>query len=181
MACQDKLDCDVDLAKVKTNDSIISALEVNQHFTEYWDRLAEPQLKSSTTECYRLTIYDLMERTSSVYTLEELTDSYTLTVRKYHASTHQGRKDSIMAETKKTVRASQWNNFKLQLSNLNYWTLGVRDDRHVLDGTSWILEGFMPDAYNCTEHEYHIVGRASPEPSKFRNVCEELVAIANPR
>ncbi len=176
-SCRENLDCTVDQSMVHSNDSTIAALLESRRFNAYWDRIPEPQLSKSNAETYRFIFHH--ERYSDIYTLVNEGDSYQLTLKEYQRLGEREKKDSLLSAVIATISEDDCMMFNAALDEMKYWSTPVIDDRRVLDGSGWALEGFMPDANNCTERTYHIVVRISPEPSPFRDVCELLMDLGN--
>ncbi|VAW14926.1 hypothetical protein MNBD_BACTEROID03-2132 [hydrothermal vent metagenome] len=163
------MDCGIDESIIKTNDSIIIKIQTGfssqKWWNEYLGKIKEPSLKEEKTESYRLLIYDAMWASLKMYRIFEDTDSYKIAFKEFGGEQIEPEYSMLTSDYEKELSEKKWNEFKELTEKLNFWSMKVNDEKTGLDGTSWILEGKMPNANNCTNRDYHLVGRWEPADS----------------
>jgi hypothetical protein len=180
LSCQKKeCQCNADPVVIRTNDSLIQVIK-NRAIKEYWDRFDEPVLYSQNKEFYRLKITVLLADYCKIYRVEKEGDDHKLYVKEYAVSTTTAfRADSLIRNYSKMISVAEWRNITAAFEKNCFWTmpLDVERNHHILDGSSWLLEGFSPGGNLCTPAQYQLVDRQSPDSSGFTNICDQFIAL----
>jgi hypothetical protein len=182
VSCQNnKCDCNVDNAVVMQNDSSENKVinNPNNQFKNYWKRFDEPDLSFSQSETYRFSIkiylYDYMK----VYRLEKNNNNYKIFVKEYATKTTTAhRNDSLVSDKSRIINESDWLKITNVIENNCFWTIptDIKKDDGYLDGSSWILEGHKQNN-NCSNKQYHLAYRNSPDSSAFKIICEQFIEL----
>jgi hypothetical protein len=187
LSCQKKeCTCEFDPEVVVDNDSLINSyindsININPvtkiHWNKYyWNRFNEPILNDQENESYRFSIVVLLFDYFKIFRVEKKNDKYQLYAKEYAVATAStNRKDSLVSSISKEISKAEWQSIKNTFEKNCFWTMAVSEKKQYLDGAGWILEGFKK-SNNCTESDYHIVYRNSPDSSSFRFICEKIIA-----
>ena len=92
-------------------------------------------------------------------------------------TTIEHKNDSLIRDTMRSLTNLEWDEIKKSLDKNCFWTIASNTDREVLDGITWLMEGFDPKKNICTNLKYHFINRVSPEPSGFKNIGEQIMAL----
>jgi hypothetical protein len=87
----------------------------------------------------------------------------------------------VVDSTIKELSIEKWNTFENLIYNAQFWTLTQLIDDRGLDGHTFVLEGYRPEAEPCGKRSYHIIGRWSPRSEPLRTLCDSLLAYADLR
>ena len=188
LSCQKKeCTCEVDPKIIIENDSLINvyindSISINPvtkiHRNEYyWNRFNEPILNDQENESYRFSIVVLLADYFKVFRVEKKNSKYQLYAKEYAVATASTyREDSLVSSISKEISKAEWQSIKNTFEGNCFWTMEVSEKKQYLDGTGWTLEGFK-NGNNCTESDYHIVYRTSPDSSSFKSICEKIIAL----
>lgn len=179
--------CDFDPKVVIENDSLINLyindsvfinpvnkIHRNKH---YWNRFNEPILNDQNNESYRFSIVVLLADYFKVFRVEKKNNHYQLFAKEYAvATTTVRREDSLVSSISKEISKAEWQSVKNTIEGNCFWIMEVSEKKQYLDGAGWKLEGFK-NGNNCTESDYHIVYRTSPDSSNFKSICERIIAL----
>ncbi|MFK7775217.1 MAG: hypothetical protein AB8F94_23965 [Saprospiraceae bacterium] len=188
LSCQKKeCICEFDPKVVIENDSLIN-LYINDSVSinpvtkihrnkHYWNRFNEPILNDQKNESYRFSIVVLLADYFKVFRVEKKNNNYQLYAKEYAvATTTLRREDSLVSSISKEISKAEWKSVKNTIEENCFWTMEVSEKKQYLDGAGWTLEGFK-NGNNCTESDYHIVYRTSPDSSSFKSICEKIIAL----
>ncbi len=160
------MDCGIDPLIIRSNDSIISQVELDSSGQKWWNgyltKLEEPELKTADKESYRLMIYNSMGESSKTYRIFKNWNSYSLIYKEFGTENSDGIADELFVNNEKELSKKEWTEFQSLLHDIGFWSLPVTTDRSGLDGASWVLEGMNPNGNECTNREYHVVARWQP-------------------
>jgi len=137
--------------------------------------LQEPSLfalsNDSRVQCYRLLLLPSFKKTVTVRLTLKRDDAGTLDVK---IMNEPGKNEPARLNESKTIHASkqQVADFLHLLDKANFWDLPVRDERFVLDGTTFIIEGVK-------DGKYQVVKRWSPEEGAYLEAALFLLRLAD--
>lgn len=155
------------LEELKVLDSIIKVPEI-QKFDKAWmeDNYDEPSLFSSKIETYRL-IWSSSFDGWIVIRIEGKDGHYRATKK---VSESHGDTARVVSEFELTKEV--WDNVVNTLAVKNFWTYSASKEGQVLDGATWILEGYKPIKDKCSLKNYHQVRRStSTNDTTFISMC----------
>lgn len=154
------------LKDLHTLDSLVKVPEIRKWNSEWMkNNYNEPSIIEANTETYRF-IWDSSFAGVEIYRIENLNGRFKV-VKKTFSSHH----DTIGIVREFEISKETWNNIVKSLERNNFWTYPVSDNKIVLDGTSWFLEGFKPEKDKCTLSNYHYVSRSSIDTT-FISMCK---------
>lgn len=178
VACQNKINCNLDSDILKANDSILLSLKSDTLLTQFLNKMEEPILESHNGETYRFMILGPWGH-NQICKLNKTSDNITLSSKRYWKEHNDIEIDSLGQEITKIIKEDDWRKIKNSLDELNFWNLPVRiDDNHYLDGTGYIIEGFSSIKNECTKRNYHATARISPpDTTLYKAVFEEIIDL----
>lgn len=168
-------DCKINQAVLSKNDSILNDKREQKGYRAFLKRNHEPELKKYPKKSYRLSVFYSFERDLWIYRVRQTDEGGILTIKKtYHPAykAYCGARDTIIS-TK--ISPNQWEKIDKAVNSNCFWTMELFDDRHGLDGASYIVEAFDPDSDNPIGKNYTSVVRWSPEKGTgFRTICKVI-------
>jgi hypothetical protein len=178
-SCDQNNGCIVDQAMLERNDSLIAVLEEDPLLGLFLSRFEEVRLKDLDQEIFRLIINNQKYQSTEIYKLEKTFEKYTLSVKKYAEAKVKPYNDSLVKFESKNISEKEWLEFQVLVDQGTFWGWPVKigGKASILEGVNWMLEGYSSAGARCTQRNYHLVGRISPGPSAFRNLCDSLVVL----
>lgn len=87
----------------------------------------------------------------------------------------------VVDSSSSNISMEKWSEFQRLISASKFWTLSLKkNNRGMLDGTEFILEGSRPEARICGKRTYQIYGDLSPNRDDFFcYLCMWLEANSN--
>ena len=168
-------DCKIDQEVISKNDSILNDSWEKKSAKAFLKRTNEPDVRTFSDKVYRLTIYYSFERDYSIYRIRQTNDGGMLTLKKTYKKVYKdycGARDTIIV---KKITPKQWQKIEYSLNSNCLWTMPLFDNRHGLDGASYVVEAFDPDGNNPLGRNYAAVTRWSPEQrTGFRSICDVI-------
>jgi len=150
--------------------------DISEWTVAYLNILQEPSLfalsNDSKVQCYRLLLLPPLDKKPTAVRLTiKSDDTGTLDVKIMNGP--EKNEPAQLIESK-TIQASQQQvtNFLQLLDKANFWCLPVRDERKVVDGSTWIIEGVK-------DGEYQVVNRWSPEEGAYLEAALFLLELAD--
>ena len=70
------------------------------------------------------------------------------------------------------ISEEEWNQFMLNLERACFWRMPTPDEKILMDGAEWIMEGYR-------EGRYHVVDRQSPDEGPYRDACLYLLRVSH--
>lgn len=181
-SCKRKVKCYLNETIRQQNDSIISSIFDNSNNQKYWRKfwggLKEPNLKNEELESYRLTIHNIMDRSSQVYRINKKDKSFELTVKYSKKLNFKTKIDTLIRNDKFKLTQKDWVWLSEELESINFWNLPVKDDRSGLDGATWFIEGRKLNDHECSKRKYHLVARWVPvDTTNFMILCKKIIDL----
>lgn len=178
LACQSKINCNLDSETLKVNDSILLKIKSDRVLAQFLNKMEEPLLESYKGEVYRFMILGPWEA-NQIYRLMKTSDSITISSKKYWKEYNDIEIDSLEQEITKIIKEDDWRKIKNSLNELDFWKLPVRiDDDYYLDGTGFLIEGFSSIKNNCTNRYYHATLRTWPKDTTlYRALFEQVTNL----
>jgi hypothetical protein len=182
LGCQNnKCDCNIDNVVVMQNDNLINKVinSPKNEFKNFWEKFDEPNLSSSQSETYRFSIKVFLYNYIKVYRLEKNNNAYKLFLKEYATKTTTAhRNDSLVSNRFRIISESDWLKITNVIEKNCFWTIptDIKNDDGYLDGSSWILEGHKQNN-NCSNKQYHLAYRNSPDSSAFKVICEQFIEL----
>lgn len=136
------------------------------------DRFGECSVKGLNYEAYHLQFYSSHGYGQSVK-FEKKVGGYSISVK------CKSKKEWFeeCKEYQIGIDEDEWNELEKMIYEFNFWTAeNFRENRDVLDGFAFILEGNRPEAKMCNKKSYKLVGRGSPRYDKMEALCENILA-----
>lgn len=175
-----KCKCEIDNFIQTQNDSLLAEIKSDENYKlkKYWSRFDEPILEEQKFESFRFSITVLLYDYQKIYRINKEHDKIVLYTKEYAVPTTTGfRNDSLIKEKIKILTNEEWHEIKNSINQNCFWTLPTDVEKRVLDGSTWILEGYNPNENNCTNLNYHFAYRASPDSSNFKTVSEKIMSL----
>jgi hypothetical protein len=161
--------CKIDQAVISKNDSILNDEHEKKSYYAFLKRNREPELETLSNKAYRLIVYYSFERDCWTYRIRQTDDGGVLTLKKtYHKAykDYCGARDTLIV---KKITRKQWQKIDYAFNSNCFWTIPLFDGRHGLDGASYILEAYDPEA------NYTSAVRWSPEKgTDFKTICNVI-------
>jgi hypothetical protein len=183
--CQNGANCDFDQEIIESNDSTIAAFKSDTFlYDTIWRNhlklLNEPFLDEAKEESYRLIVHDLMWESFLVYRIFEDSDSYKMIYKKYGGEQIERSESQLTANKEVELSKYEWDEFKELMDKNNFWVIPVKPIESAgLDGVTWILEAKVLNHNNCTNRDYHLVARWSPDDSlKVMELNRKLIELS---
>lgn len=168
-------ECKIDQAVISKNDSILNDKWEKKSYHTFLKRNHEPDLKTSNDKAYRLSVFYSFERDQWIYRVRQTPEGRVLTIKKTYRKAYKdycGVHDTIIS---KKISLKQWESIDKAVNSNCFWTLEYFDGRHGLDGASYRVEAFDPEAENPVGKNYAWVVRWSPEKgTSFRAICDAI-------
>ena len=74
------------------------------------------------------------------------------------------------------IELDEWHVIENMIYEFNFWTSEeFRENKNVLDGYVYFLEGKRPKAEKCNKKIFKLVGRSSPRYDKIAALCENIL------
>ena len=149
--------CNCDNTYLAHNDSIVNAIVSDTtYFKDVISTHNVPKVTLYKTETYRLKMFHSFSRYTQIYTLSRKKTGAKLEVLQYFRE-DKSRKIKFDKKYDLLLTEDKWLSLKHEIDTSCYWSNKVGSGHPaVLDGGSWILEGFDPDQQNCPDRMYHI-------------------------
>ena len=176
VGCTQKTDCNSNEDILKFNDSILLKSKSEKWLSKFLTYTNDSELNESKGKTYRFMILGPWGGISS-YKVSKIDDKISITEKKYWKYYNDRRIDSLGKERTKKLNIKDWNDLESSLNKLNFWNLPVikKDDYRVLDGTSYIIEGYSTLTNKCTNRNYHLTNRISPsKSSEYKLLFNEI-------
>jgi hypothetical protein len=168
-------DCKIDQSILSKNDSVRNDKWEKKSYYAFLKRSHEQELKTFANKVYRLSVSYSFERDLWIYRVRQTEDGGILTIKKTY---HKAYKDYCRVHDtiiSKKISLKQWKSIDKAVNSNCLWTLQYFDGRHGLDGASYIMEAFDPEAENPVGKNYTTVVRWSPEKGTgFRAICDAI-------
>ena len=162
------------------DDSLMLEL-ATKYSNEIIDQIGEPDLKSVNYESFRLMIRLPHPFGRGTFAVIRMTKSgYRCTIKTLNLSdtfykeykTPKGiifhRQIRIVDSFSSNITLEKWDEFQRLVNASKFWTLSLKkDNRVMLDGTEFLMEGSRPQAGLCGKRTYQIYGKGSPERDDF--------------
>lgn len=172
--------CKVDQTVISKNDSILNSKEEKKSYNFFLKRTHEPRMDASSEKTYRLTIHYSFERNYWIYRIKQTSYGGLLTLKKTYQKAYKeycGARDTMVV---KKISQKEWKKIEYVVNSNCFWTMPLSDSRHGLDGASYIVEAFDPEADNPIGRNYAAVIRWSPEQGTgFRTICDAIEDLDN--
>ena len=166
LGCKQKIDCNLNEDILKFNDSIIQKSKSEKWLSKFLSNTNDSELIQSEEKAYRFMILGAWGSISS-YKITKNNNKISITKKNYWEYYDDRKIDSLGKEKKKELKIKDWIEVENYLANLNFWTSPVikKNDYGVLDGTSYLIEGYSMTKNKCTNRNYHLTNRISPPKS----------------
>lgn len=163
LSCKKTINCNLSNEILNFNDSIIQKSQSEKWLSHPLTKINDTELTKTREEAYRFTILGAWGSISS-YKIVKNSDRVSITKKEYWKYYDDREIDSLGKEKTKKLNMNDWNNLESYLNNINFWTLPVikKDDYRVLDGTSYLIEGYTLLKNECSHKNYDITNRVSP-------------------
>jgi hypothetical protein len=174
------VNCNLDNQVLKANDSILLKAKNDKLLSKLLAKMDEPELEFSDNEVYRFMTFGAWGN-KQFYRVVNDSDNITITSKKYWKHYDDIEIDSIGQEKTQKISTTDWKEIKNSLSELNFWTLPVRNyDEHYLDGTGYVIEGYNPIKNECTKRNYHVTTRTSPrDTTLYKSIFKKIFKLAS--
>ncbi len=174
--------CEVDEEMVYRNDTTINSLSQpdDTGIQALWKRFDEPLLGDLDVPAYRLYRQKAFDGNLKILCVEQKGESAMIRIKEYVVSTPiSNKKDSLITHKTRLLEEREWIDLKKTIDENCFWTILTEDTVSWLtEGAVWAVEGYHPSANNCTDRDYHIVGRGHPKKSlRFLRICEAIMAL----
>jgi hypothetical protein len=179
LGCQNKAKCNLDNQILKSNDSIILKVKSDKTLTKLLVKMEDTQLEASKNESYRFMILGAWGG-KQFYKIVNDSDNITIASKGYWNYYDDIEVDSLGYENIRKIHITDWLEIKNSLDELNFWSLPVRviDDLRVLDGASYVIEGYNTEKNECTNRNYHITARISPSDSTlYKSIFKKVIKL----
>lgn len=157
------------------NDSVVNKLVTDTTFFNYViSTYNVPKVTLYKTETYRLKMFHSFSRYTQIYTLSRKKTGAKLEVIQYF---HDDTSGKIKFDKKYDVLLTedQWLLLKHEIDTSCYWSNKIGSGHPtVLDGGSWLLEGFDPAQRNCPDRMYHIDFCSFGRKNKLGDLCRSI-------
>lgn len=167
--------CKIDQTVISKNDSTLNDAREQKGYYSFLKRTNEPKLETFSNKAYRLIVYYSFDRDCWIYRIKQTSSGGELTLKKTYQQAYKdycGARDTIIV---KKINQKQWQKIEYVLSSNCFWTVPLSTDRRGLDGASYILEAFDPEANNPIGKNYTSVARWSPDQGTgFRKICDAI-------
>jgi len=110
------------------------------------------------------------------YTVKKVENGFEFTTVIYDSRKNK-TKPLIIFRNTRSISEKQWDNFKKVLEKSCFWNMPIIDTNRVetLDGGTSYFDGFIPNADNCTNKEYHIVSRGSGSKADLQRIIDNFL------
>ena len=133
----------------------------------------EPSILSAKTETYRfIWASSFVSDTTLIFRIEKRNGHY-----KAIKKVFPDNRDTVVVKTEFEISKDVWSNIVNGLAASNFWTYPTSSSKRVLDGASWLLEGYKPIKDKCTLNNYHRVGRVTSSDTAFISMCKLLYEL----
>jgi hypothetical protein len=175
-----KCDCSIEDRILTFNEEKLQILNFEE---DIWGRMGLSNLKNEKAETFRLlttpNFIDSTQKTSIVYTLKKIDKEALLTVEHFAAENFPTTPaDSVVSVQKYKISNQEWTQFEKLVNNSCFWTMLV-DEPRVLDGITWMLEGYTNSTNYCTRKNFHLVVARTHENEGFFDIANKLIDMAN--
>jgi virulence-associated protein VapD len=159
-------------------------LTLNSHslsnVKKYYDDLKQPNLNDLRESSYRMIYRHAFEDYQRILHLSKVDSGCVLKC----ITMDEVYIDSTWAtvaidSTIKEFSIEKWKEFENMIYGSNFWTLSQPIGDRGLDGRTFVLEGYRPEACSCKKRAYHLIVRWSPGPGFLRDVCDSLLSYAD--
>jgi hypothetical protein len=152
--CSEELplfDCACETQHVATNDRLIHVqLKDKKAYNDYIQRWKIPPIQNLQGESYRLKSTHSFSKFSHIYTLTKNSSGAQINVRQY------SKKLSLDKQYTIRLSDSDWKKIKTEIEESCFWSNPINNDNWIMmDGGSWTIEAYDPDARNCGSATYH--------------------------
>jgi hypothetical protein len=150
------------LKDVNTIDSFINIQEIQDRDMKWMvGSYREPSIFHVDNETYRF-IRSTSFNGTEVYRVERDANAFKAVVKTF------GQGDTVGKFTEFNISKEIWDNITDSLNETNFWIYPSLNDKEalVLDGETWLLEGYKPTKDKCTQKNYHRIQRSSPIETK---------------
>ncbi|MGV3613289.1 MAG: hypothetical protein ACO1N0_20190 [Fluviicola sp.] len=175
--------CNCDTSDLVYNDSIMKSFHQNRnYFKDQMEYYHVPPLRSYGRVSFRLSITHSFSNYVQKYTLVEKDKGAELDVREYALEGMDCHilKRPLIKRYQIQLTDEQWNSIKEAVNENCYWTNKMAEGYPMmLDGGSWILEGFDPESGNCANREYTIDGCRTDYKNKLGDLCRKIKKYAH--
>jgi len=165
--------CNCDNKFLAHNDSVLRDVVADTASFNHMHRVYSlPKITRYETETYRLKMSHTFSSYIQFYTLSRKKIGATLEIIQFYDD--RNKKTTIKVDKKYTVPLSedQWLSIKKTIDTSCYWSNEAGKGYHqVLDGGTWLLEGYDPDQRNCPNRTYHIDACFTEYQSKLGDLC----------
>lgn len=170
--------CTINEKIVAKNDSIMNIKNYKGSLPEIWKDLNEPDIETSDTEAFRLTISHSFDKKIWTYRIEKTTNGTLLTIHKTYSKIFSSNHNINDTTIVKPLSKKDWERISAEFYENCFWTLPMTDDDRGLDGNTYLLEAKDPDAYNPTSMKYFIASRWEPkENTPFKDICDAVLGL----
>lgn len=178
---QEPYKCNCDTSAVTKNDSIIgSMLKDTSSYNRFLRNYRIPHLAIYKNECYRLKLSHSFSKYTQIYTLIHTGSGAVLDVKEYLNPKSKPVKLKLHIAYTIELSNKQWHEIKKAIETNCYWSQPINErNRQVLDGGSWLLEGYDPEKRNCAKALYHIDDCYYEDNSDFGNLCRLIKKYAH--
>ncbi|MFM9989665.1 hypothetical protein [Flavobacterium sp.] len=134
------------------------------------NKLKEPELETLDRETYRFLILSSFGNYKT-YRVNKNSDNYIIIAKnyvKYFEDTITHKEiviNSLVKKSETAISEAQWLEVKALIDKIDFWELPVSKNERYLDGTAYIIEGYSLEKNACTQRNYHVTSRISPNDS----------------
>lgn len=113
-----------------------------------------PPLAGYAAESYRICTMQAFENTR-IITIVKTDAGAKMSTAVYNDQRPTGKETVVRSRSTRMLSKGEWKKIRLKIHSNCFWTEPMGKMKPVLDGGSWLIEGYDPSESNCGKLRYH--------------------------